>query len=138
MEQHRAKPSCNACHGVMDPLGFALENFDAIGEWRDRRSLRRHAHRRIRPARRRNGGEQPADLRVALMKRPEQFVETLTERLMTYALGRTVEYYDMPTCAASSTTLRAISTGSRRSSWVIVRSDPVPDAHGAEAVISTQ
>ena len=54
MEQHRAKPSCNACHGVMDPLGFALENFDAIGEWRSQGSLRRHGHRCIRPARRRH------------------------------------------------------------------------------------
>jgi len=97
MEQHRAKPSCNACHGVMDPLGFALENFDAIGEWR---AEDRYAGTKIDASGRLIDGtpvESPADLRVALMKRPEQFVQTLTERLMTYALGRTVGYYDMPT-----------------------------------------
>ena len=97
MEQHRAKPSCNACHGVMDPLGFALENFDAIGEWR---AEDRYAGTKIDASGQLIDGtavNSPADLRVALMKRPEQFVQTLTERLMTYALGRTVEYYDMPT-----------------------------------------
>jgi mono/diheme cytochrome c family protein len=97
MEQHRAKPSCNACHGVMDPLGFALENFDAIGEWR---SQDRYAGTAIDASGRLVDGTSvtgPADLRVALTGRPEQFVQTLTERLMTYALGRTVEYYDMPT-----------------------------------------
>ena len=97
MEQHRAKPSCNACHGVMDPLGFALENFDAIGEWR---AEDRYAGTKIDASGQLIDGtavNSPADLRVALTKRPEQFVQTLTERLMTYALGRTVEYYDMPT-----------------------------------------
>jgi mono/diheme cytochrome c family protein len=97
MEQHRAKPSCNACHGVMDPLGFALENFDAIGEWR---AEDRHAGTAIDASGRLIDGtavNSPTDLRVALTRRPEQFVQTLTERLMTYALGRTVDYYDMPT-----------------------------------------
>ena len=91
------KPSCNVCHGVMDPLGFALENFDAIGEWRDRGSLgraRRSTRRASSSTARRSSG--PADLRKALLRRPEQFVQTMTEKLMTYALGRSVEYYDMP------------------------------------------
>jgi len=97
MEQHRAKPSCNACHGVMDPLGFALENFDAIGEWR---TEDRYAGTAIDASGRLVDGTVvtgPGDLREALVKRREQFVQTLTERLMTYALGRTLEYYDMPT-----------------------------------------
>jgi hypothetical protein len=97
METHRAKPSCNACHGVMDPLGFALENFDAVGEWR---SLDRYAGSPIDASGNLIDGtpvKGPADLRAALARRPEQFVQTVTERLMTYALGRTVEYYDMPT-----------------------------------------
>ena len=55
MEQHRAKPSCNACHGVMDPLGFALENFDAIGEWRAEDRYAGTDDRRVRPTRRRHG-----------------------------------------------------------------------------------
>jgi hypothetical protein len=96
MEQHRAKPSCNACHGVMDPLGFSLENFDAIGEWR---AEDRYAGTAIDASGKLVDGtavNSPADLRVALTRRPEQFVQTLTERLMTYALGRTVDYYDMP------------------------------------------
>jgi mono/diheme cytochrome c family protein len=96
MEQHRAKPACNACHGVMDPLGFALENFDAIGEWRTRD---RYAGTGIDASGKLVDGTPvtgPVDLRKALMKRPEQFVQTFTEKLMTYALGRTVEYYDMP------------------------------------------
>jgi hypothetical protein len=96
MEQHRAKPSCNACHGVMDPLGFALENFDAVGEWR---SEDRYAGTAIDASGQLVDGtavRSPADLRQALMKRPNQLVQTMTERLMTYALGRTIEYYDMP------------------------------------------
>ncbi len=96
MELHRANPSCNGCHGIMDPLGFALENFDAVGQWR---SKDRYAGTSVDASSvlvdgsRVNG---PADLRKALMKRPEQFVQTMTEKLLTYALGRTVEYYDMP------------------------------------------
>jgi hypothetical protein len=96
MEQHRSKPTCNACHGVMDPLGFALENFDAIGEWR---SQDRWANIPIDASGELIDGTKmsgPADLRKALVRRSPQFVQTLTEKLMTYALGRSVEYYDMP------------------------------------------
>jgi mono/diheme cytochrome c family protein len=96
METHRAKPSCNACHGIMDPLGFALENFDAIGEWR---SADRWAGTAIDAAGTLVDGTAvrgPIDLRNVLLRRPDQFVQTLTEKLMTYGLGRRVEYYDMP------------------------------------------
>jgi len=81
----------------MDPLGFALENFDAVGEWR---AEDRYAGTAIDASGRLVDGTAvtgPVDLRQALMKHPEQFVQTMTERLMTYALGRTIEYYDMPT-----------------------------------------
>ena len=97
MEEHRARPTCNACHGVMDPLGFALENFDAIGEWR---SQDRWAGIPIDASSQLIDGTMvsgPVDLRRALLKRSPQFVQTLTEKLMTYAMGRSVEYYDMPT-----------------------------------------
>jgi mono/diheme cytochrome c family protein len=100
MEQHRSKPSCNACHGVMDPLGFSLENYDAIGEWR---AKDRYAGSPIDASGKLVDGtpvNSPADLRVALMKRPEQFVQTMTEKLMTYGLGRSIEYYDMPSIRA--------------------------------------
>jgi uncharacterized protein DUF1592/uncharacterized protein DUF1588/uncharacterized protein DUF1585 len=96
MELHRAKPSCNGCHGVMDPLGFALENFDAIGEWR---SKDRWAGTVIDASGKLSDGtpvSNPTDLRKALEKHPDQFVQTITEKLMMYALGRSLEYYDMP------------------------------------------
>lgn len=96
LEAHRANPSCNACHGVMDPLGFALENFDATGKWRDKD---RETITVIDSSGQLSDGTAlngPADLRNALIKRPEQFVQTLTEKLMIYGLGRTIEYHDMP------------------------------------------
>jgi mono/diheme cytochrome c family protein len=124
MEQHRSKPSCNACHGVMDPLGFALENYDAIGEWR---SKDRYAGSVIDASGKLVDGtpvNSPADLRKALMKHPEQFAQTMTEKLMTYALGRSVEYYDMP--AVRAIVRDAARDNYRFSSMVmgIVRSAP--------------
>jgi Protein of unknown function (DUF1592)/Protein of unknown function (DUF1588)/Protein of unknown function (DUF1585)/Protein of unknown function (DUF1587)/Protein of unknown function (DUF1595) len=96
MEAHRANPTCNACHGVMDPLGFALENFDTIGSYR---TMDRFTRTKIDAGGKLVDGtvvSGPADLRSALLKHPEQFVQTMTEKMMTYALGRGVEYYDMP------------------------------------------
>jgi hypothetical protein len=98
LEQHREKPTCYACHGVMDPLGLALENFNAIGQYRtndpDTRGL-------IDTAGQLPDGTKisgPEDLRRALVDRPDhQFVQALTENLMTYALGRSLDYRDMPT-----------------------------------------
>jgi hypothetical protein len=96
MEKHRANPVCNNCHGVMDPLGFSLENFDAIGAWRSKDVFAGtgiDASGKLVDGTAVNG---PKDLRNALLKHPEQFVQTLTEKMMMYALGRSVEYYDMP------------------------------------------
>jgi hypothetical protein len=96
MELHRANPTCNACHGVMDPLGFSLENFDTIGSYR---TMDRFTRTLIDTSGKLVDGtvvNGPSDLRAALLKRSDQFVQTMTEKLMTYALGRTVEYYDMP------------------------------------------
>jgi hypothetical protein len=91
---HRAQAACARCHDLIDPVGFALEHFDAVGRWRELE------------------GEQPVDangslpdgseftgvngLEQALLERPEWFVRTLTEKLLTFALGRGVEYYDAP------------------------------------------
>ena len=96
IEQHRAQPSCNACHGVIDPLGFALENYDVTGAWRakDLDAGNVIDASGVLPDGQRVGG--PADLRRALLARPDQFVQTLTEKLMVYALGRGVEHHDMP------------------------------------------
>jgi cytochrome c551/c552 len=98
MEAHRANPYCAACHKVMDPLGFALENFDATGQWRDT-----DEGAKINPSGVMFEGSKvnnPADLRKALTARPEVFAGVFTEKLMTYALGRGIEYYDMPTIRA--------------------------------------
>jgi len=96
MARHRASPACSSCHSVMDPLGFALENFDATGMWRNKD---RFAGTPIDSAGELPDGTQlkgPDDLRNALLRRPEQFVQTFADGLLTYAMGRTREYYDMP------------------------------------------
>jgi mono/diheme cytochrome c family protein len=97
IERHRASPTCAACHAVMDPLGLALENFDATGRWRvrDRYAGETIDASGVLPDGTRVDG--PDDLREALLRRPEQFVQTFTEGLLTYATGRTLEPYDMPT-----------------------------------------
>ena len=97
MAAHRASPTCSACHSIMDPLGFALENFDATGMWRDKD---RFANTAIDSAGELPDGTKingPDDLRNALLRRPEQFVQTFVENLLIYSMGRTEGYYDMPT-----------------------------------------
>ncbi|HTW64368.1 MAG TPA: DUF1592 domain-containing protein [Bryobacteraceae bacterium] len=94
MEQHRADAVCAGCHKVMDPIGFALENFDAIGQWR---TMDDGAP--IDPSGTLYNGmkvDGPIALRKMLTDHPEVFVGVMTEKLLTYALGRGVEYYDMP------------------------------------------
>jgi mono/diheme cytochrome c family protein len=94
MEQHRANPVCATCHARMDPLGFALENFDAIGRWRTR-----EGKSAIDPSGALPGGfqfEGPAGLREALLTKEEEIVGAVTEKLLIYALGRPVQHYDMP------------------------------------------
>ena len=96
MAAHRRATSCNGCHGLMDPLGFALEQFDAVGEYRTKDRFAGapiDATGQLPDGTVLNG---PDDLRNALLRRPDQFVQTLTEKLMTYALGRTLVYTDMP------------------------------------------
>jgi hypothetical protein len=100
LEQHRNKASCNQCHGVIDPTGLALENFDAIGEWRTTDS---QANAPIDARTVLASGaaiDGPAQLTAQLVSKPETFVTTLTEKLMMYALNRELEYYDMPQARA--------------------------------------
>src|SRR6185436_3706226 len=96
LERHRKDPTCKACHGVIDPYGLALENFTVIGAWRD---YDQDAKAPI-DARSELSGARPVDgpvaLREALLARDDQFVQALTEKLMMYATGRELEYYDMP------------------------------------------
>jgi hypothetical protein len=113
LELHRANPTCAGCHGIMDPLGLSLENFDLLGRWRD--SEDGHA---IDAAARMVDGtvlRGPQDLREALLARSDAFVSTFAERLMTYAMGRELTAADMPVvrgvvraAAADDNTLRAL------------------------------
>jgi hypothetical protein len=94
LTQHRANEACASCHDLIDPVGFALENFDAVGRWRDAEGGAAVDASGGLP-----GGSQfvgVAGLEQALLDRPELFVRTLIEKLMTFALGRGVEYYDGP------------------------------------------
>jgi mono/diheme cytochrome c family protein len=123
MQMHRRNPNCNSCHGVMDPLGFALENFDAVGQYR---TMDREAREAIDASGVLPDGTQVHDvndLRAALLKNPGQFAQTFTEKLMTYGLGRSVEYGDMP--AVRAIVRRAAADNYRFSSIVmgIVTSD---------------
>ena len=98
MEQHRGNPACAACHRLMDPIGFALENFDAIGRWRtDELGTPIDASDVLYDGRAVDG---PAGLRAFLLRYADQFVRTVTEKLLTYALGRGVEHHDMPAVRA--------------------------------------
>ncbi len=98
MEQHRASPACASCHKLMDPVGFSLENFDGVGAWRIK-----DADSPIDTAVELYDGARidgPIALRQWIMRHPEIFVRTVTEKLMTYALGRGLAYYDMPAVRA--------------------------------------
>jgi cytochrome c551/c552 len=103
LEAHRASPTCASCHRVMDPLGLALENFNGIGEWRVK-----EPGGAIDPNGQLADGSKvdgPVALRKAILKRPELFVRTVTQKLMTYGLGRGMEHSDMPV-------VRGIASGS--------------------------
>jgi mono/diheme cytochrome c family protein len=122
MAEHRANPACATCHKVMDPIGFALENFDAVGAWRTR-----EAGGAIDASGALADGT-PVDgvvtLREALVRRPDRFASTLTEKLLTYGLGRGLDYYDMPVVRAI---VRDAARGDYRFSAIvmgIVRSTP--------------
>jgi hypothetical protein len=94
LESHRANPSCASCHGVIDPVGFALENFDAIGAWREQDGgTRVDARGTLVDGTNINGAD---DLLAALVARQDMFATNFTQKLMTYALGRTLDHRDMP------------------------------------------
>ena len=99
MEKHRANPACASCHSQMDPLGFALENFDAVGRWRSRSESNEAIDATgVLPDGTAFAG--PDEMRAALLKTPERFVATVAEKLLTYALGRNLESFDMPAVRA--------------------------------------
>jgi mono/diheme cytochrome c family protein len=123
LAQHRQSPSCSSCHAAIDPLGFALENFDVIGGWR----TVDEAGKPVDASGSTVGGEKVdglSGLRALLLAQPEQFPRTLTEKLLTYALGRRLEYTDQP--AVRKIVRDAAAGGYRWSSLVlgIVESQP--------------
>ena len=131
MEQHRASPACSACHQIMDPIGLALENFDAVGVWRTNDS-----GFRIDPSGTMFDGmglDGPAGVRQALLDRTQSYLRGFTESLLAYGLGRVTDHRDMPTVRAIMR--EAMDNDNRSSSFVlgIVESEPfqmsrLPDA----------
>src|SRR3954471_14342264 len=121
MEMHRANPTCNACHRFMDPIGLALDNFDVTAKWRAREFGMpldtRGDYYDGTPV------TKPSELTAALLKRPVPLVRTFTENLMAYALGRRVEYFDMP--AIRQITRTAEANDYKMSSFIlgVIKSD---------------
>jgi hypothetical protein len=98
MIQHRANPACASCHARMDPIGFALEHFDAVGRWRDE-----DAGAPINAASELPNGtvvDGLSGVQALVLRDPEVFVSAFTEKLLMYALGRNVQYYDAPAVRA--------------------------------------
>ena len=121
LEKHRGNPQCASCHRIMDPMGFALENFDLVGTWREYDGpVPIDSTGQLADGTPVKG---PADLRAALLDRTEPIITTATEKLLIYALGRPVHHYDMPTVRAI--VRQAQKNGNRFSSLVlgIVNSD---------------
>lgn len=96
LEAHRENPTCQGCHGVIDPPGLALENFDVTGRWRDVDAQAREAIDATAELSNGTVLRGPADLRRYILSQPDQFPLTVTHRLMMYALAREIEYFDMP------------------------------------------
>jgi hypothetical protein len=122
MEEHRKNPTCAACHKIMDPIGFSLDNFDLIGTWRASDSGETiDATGQLVDGTKLDG---PASLRNALLSRSDVFVRTVTEKLLTYATGRALKSYDMP--VVRSIAREAAQNDNRFSALIqgIVRSDP--------------
>jgi hypothetical protein len=122
MTQHRASPACAGCHARMDPIGFAMENFDAVGKWRDRDAESAIDASGVFPDGSKFDGI--AGLKKELLRQPERIVSTVAERLLMYAVGRNLQSYDAPAIRAivrdaktSDYTFEALITG-------VVKSQP--------------
>jgi mono/diheme cytochrome c family protein len=131
LEQHRSKPSCAVCHQHMDPLGFAFENYDAIGAWRDKeRDSPIDASAELPDGRKFSG---PAELKKILLSDDAKFRRCLAEKMLTYALGRGLEYYDK--CAVDDICNELKAGGDRFQTMVlaIVKSEPFQKRRGKRA-----
>jgi hypothetical protein len=128
MEQHRDNPNCSVCHTKMDPLGFGLENFDGIGGWRTTDNKKDIDSSGVLP-----GGEKfsgPAELRKVLLGKADQFRNCFAEKVLTFALGRGLEYYDK--CAVDEVVKAGKAGGDRFTAYVlaVVKSDPFQKRKG--------
>jgi len=135
MEQHRKNPVCASCHNMMDPLGFALENFDPLGQWRREDDGGLVDAAGMMPDGSKFDGV--SGLRAALLSKSDVFVETVTEKLLIYALGRGVEYFDAPTTRQIA---RAAAQDDNKFSQLIlgiVRSAPFQMRKSASDVAAT-
>ena len=134
MEQHRKNPACTSCHKVIDPLGLALENFDVVGAWR----IKDNGVAVDTAAKLYDGTDLdgPASLRQALMNHSEALIRNFTDNLLSYAIGRRVEYYDQPTVRAI--VKKAAQNGNRFSAFVLgVVNSPAFQMAKAEPVVTT-
>jgi len=132
LEKHRLDPACAVCHDRLDPLGFALENFDAVGAWREFDGKFLVDAKAVLP-----GGkpfEGPGELKVLLKNSPKPFIRALSEKMLTYALGRGLEYYDK--CIIDQLVDLAAAKGYKISSLIsgIVQSDTFRLRRGGRSV----
>jgi hypothetical protein len=134
MEEHRKNPACQSCHKVIDPLGLALDNFDTLGAWRIKdNGVAIDANGVLYDGTKMTG---PADLRAALLSKSDALVRVFTSNLLSYGLGRRIEYYDQPTIRAIAK--KAAQNGNRFSSFVLgIVNSPAFQMSTAEAVTTT-
>ena len=134
MEEHRKNPACQSCHKVIDPLGLALDNFDTLGAWRIKdNGVGIDSNGVLYDGTKMNG---PADLRQALLNHSEGLIRNFTDNLMSYAIGRRIEYYDQPSIRAI--TRKAAQNGNHFSSFVLgIVNSPAFQMSTAEAVTTT-
>ncbi len=131
MEQHRKNPNCAVCHQQMDSLGFGFENYDAIGKWREKDGQQRIDASGVLPGGKRFDG--PAELKAILRSNDEAFRRCMVEKMLTYALGRGLEYYDK--CAVDDICRSLAGDGDRFVTMMlaIVHSDPFQKRRGKGA-----
>ena len=128
LEQHRAKPSCAVCHRQMDPLGFGFENYNAIGKWREREGKFKIDASGILPSGKKFNG--PAQLKAILKQNDKAFRKSFAKKVLTYAAGRGMEYYDR--CAVDQISLVLKANGDRFQDLIlaVVKSDPFQKRRG--------
>jgi hypothetical protein len=134
MEEHRKNPACASCHRVIDPLGLALENFDVVGAWRIKDNGVDVDSNGVLYDGTKIAG--PADLRQALLNKSDALLRNFTDNLMSFAVGRRIEYFDQPT--VRSIVRKAAQNGNRFSAFVLgIVNSPAFQMSTAEAVTTT-